>query len=60
MVKLTLEIKEKDDDLKVQLLDPTEKQLESASDNEKFLAQAFKELFDEKLLDLLQTKFDNK
>lgn len=60
MVKLTLEIKEKDDDLKVQLLDPTEKQLESASDNEKFLAQAFKELFDEKLLELLQTKFDNK
>lgn len=60
MVKLTLEIKEKDDDLKVQLLDPTEKQLESASDNEKYLAQAFKELFDEKLLDLLQTKFDNK
>lgn len=60
MVKLTLEIKEKDNDLKVQLLDPTEKQLESASDNEKFLAQAFKELFDEKLLELLQTKFDNK
>ena len=60
MVKLTLEIKEKDDDLKVQLLDPTEKQLESASDNEKFLAQAFKELFNEKLLELLQTKFDNK
>ena len=60
MVKLTLEIKEKDDDLKVQLLDPTEKQLESASDNEKFIAQAFKELFDEKLLDLLQTKFDSK
>ena len=60
MVKLTLEIKEKGQDLKVQLLDPTEKQLESASENEKFIAQAFKDLFNDKLLDLLQTEFDNK
>ena len=60
MVKLTLEIKENGQDLKVKLLDPTEKQLESASDNEKFIAQAFKDLFDEKLLWLLQEKFDNK
>lgn len=60
MVKLTLEIKEKDKDLKVNLLNPTEKQLETASENEKFIAQAFKDLFDEKLLWLLQEKFDNK
>ena len=60
MVKLTLEIKEKDHDLKVNLLDPTDKQLESASENEKFIAQAFKDLFNEKLLELLQDKFDNR
>ena len=60
MVKLTLEIKEKDKDLKVNLLNPTEKQLETASENEKFIAQAFKDLFDEQLLWLLQEKFDNK
>lgn len=60
MVKLTLEIKEKDRDLKVHLLDPTDKQLESASENEKFIAQAFKDLFNEKLLELLQDKFDNR
>lgn len=60
MVKLTLEIKEKDQDLKVNLLNPTDKQLETATENEKFLAQAFKDLFDEKLLWLLQEKFDNK
>ena len=60
MVKLTLEIKEKDHDLKVHLLDPTDKQLESASENEKFIAQAFKDLFNEKLLELLQDKFDNR
>lgn len=60
MVKLTLEIKENGQDLKVKLLDPTEKQLESASENEKFIAQAFKDLFDDKLLWLLQEKFDNK
>lgn len=60
MVKLTLEIKEKDHDLKVNLLNPTDKQLETASENEKFIAQAFKDLFDEKLLWLLQEKFDNK
>ena len=60
MGKLTLEIKEKDHDLKVNLLDPTDKQLESASENEKFIAQAFKDLFNEKLLELLQDKFDNR
>lgn len=60
MVKLTLEIKEKGQDLKVNLLNPTDKQLETASENEKFIAQAFKDLFDDKLLWLLQEKFDNK
>lgn len=60
MVKLSLEITEKGQDIKVKLLDPTEKQLENASDNEKFLAQKFKDLFDSKLLELLQTEFDNK
>ena len=60
MVKLTLEIKEKNQDLKVNLLNPTDKQLETATENEKIIAQAFKDLFDEKLLELLQEKFDNK
>lgn len=60
MVKLGIEINEKGQDIKVKLIDPTEKQLDGATDNEKFLAQKFKDLFDDKLLALLQEEFDNK
>ena len=56
MVKLGIEIKEDGDKINVKLIDPTKKQLESASENEKFIAQNFKDLFDEKLMRLLEEK----
>ena len=60
MIKLGLQITDDEKEVNIKLLDPTKKQLESASENEKFLAQAFKNLFNEKLLELLQDKFDNR
>lgn len=57
MLKLGIQIKEADNKLTIQLLDPTEKQLDSASDNERAIAQAIKDLLDKRLLELLE---DNK
>lgn len=56
MVKLGIEIKEDGDKINVKLTDPSKKQLETASENELFIAQNFKELFDEKLIKLLEEK----
>ena len=53
MVKLGLEIKEKDGNINVNLIDPTKKQLETASDNEKIIAQLFKDNFPE-IIELLK------
>ena len=59
MLKLGIEIKQsvsKPDgktDLNIKLVDPTKKQLEEATDNEKLVAQKFKDLFDSKLIYLL-------
>ena len=47
-----------EEEVNIKLLDPTKKQLESATENEKLIAQTFKELFDEKLIELLQEKFN--
>ena len=58
MVKIGIEINENGNEINVKLIDPTKKQLESATQNEKVVAQAFKDLFDEKLIDLLSTKED--
>ena len=57
MLKIGFQIKEVEDTLKIQLLDPTEKQLNSATDNERAVAQAIKDLLDKRLLELLE---DNK
>ena len=54
MVKLTLEIKEKDGTIHLNLVDPTKKQLSEATENEKLIAQKFKDLFDEKLVEMLE------
>ena len=54
MVKLGLEINETNGEVNIKLTDPTKKQLETASENEKLIAQKFKELFDEKLINLLE------
>lgn len=53
MVKLTLEINDTNGEVNVKLVNPTKKQLENATENEKFIAQKIKDLFDEKLIELL-------
>ena len=60
MLKIGLELKQVDDNLNIKLLDPTKKQLESASEIEKITAQAIKDLLDKRLLELLEeTKKEN-
>jgi hypothetical protein len=54
MVKLTLEINEANGEVNVNLVNPTKKQLDTASENEKIVAQKFKDLFDNRLLNLLE------
>ena len=60
MIKLGLQITDDEKEVNIKLLDPTKKQLDSATENEKMIAQTFKELFDEKLIELLQEKINNK
>ena len=54
MLKITIGLKEVDNTLNINLIDPTKKQLEQATDNEKLTAQLIKDLFDKRLLDLLE------
>ena len=54
MLKLGIELKQVDDTLNINLLDPTKKQLGSASEMEKITAQAIKDLLDKRLLELLE------
>ena len=54
MVKLGIEIKDNGKEINVKLTDPTKKQLEEATENEKFIAQKFKDVFDGDLLNLLK------
>ena len=54
MLKLGLEIKENDGTVNINLVDPAKKQLNEATDNEKLIAQRFKDLFDEKLVEMLE------
>ena len=58
MVKLGLEIVEDKGNINIKLIDPTKKQLETASENEKFIAQKFKDLFDNGVI--TQEEFDEK
>ena len=60
MVKLGLEIIEDKGNINIKLIDPTKKQLETASENEKFIAQKFKDLFDEKLVYMLEDNQEEK
>lgn len=62
MLKFGIELKEVGDTLNIHLIDPTKKQLENASEMEKITAQLIKDLFDKRLLDLLEeqeTKKEN-
>lgn len=54
MVKITLEINDTNDEVNVKLVNPTKKQLDTATENEKLVAQKFKDLFDNKLINLLE------
>lgn len=54
MVKLTLEISDTNGEVNVKLVTPTKKQINTATENEKIVAQKFKDLFDNKLLNLLE------
>lgn len=63
MLKLGIEFKEVGETLNINLIDPTKKQLDTASENEKITAQIVKDVLSEKLLDLIgnyeQTKKEN-
>ena len=54
MLKIGIELKEVGETLNINLIDPTNKQLETASDNEKLIAQAIKDVLNKKLLDMLE------
>lgn len=54
MLKLTIGLKEVENTLNINLIDPTKKQLEEATENEKVTAQLIKELLNDKLLELLE------
>lgn len=60
MLKMGIELKEVDNTLNINLLDPTKKQLETATDNEKMLAQMIKDLLNEKLLEMLEKQNNEK
>lgn len=53
MIKIGLEIKQDGSKVHLRLVDPSKKQLEEASDDERLVAQKVKDLFDIKLIDLL-------
>ncbi len=59
MVKLNLEINESNGEVNVKLVNPTKKQIETATESEKLIAQKFKELFDDKLLKLLEESIND-
>ena len=54
MLKLGIELKSVGDTLNIKLVDPTKKQLETATENEKMVAQLIKDLLNERLLELLE------
>ncbi len=62
MLKFGFEIKQVGETINIHLLDPTKKQKETATDEEKLVGAAIKDLLDKRLLDLLneqETKKEN-
>lgn len=57
MVKLGLEIKETNGSINIKLVDPTKKQLDTASENELLIAQKIKDNF-ENIIKILEKKED--
>ncbi|MBQ1551420.1 MAG: hypothetical protein IIZ67_04880 [Bacilli bacterium] len=62
MLKFGFEIKQVGETINIHLVDPTKKQQETATDEEKLVGAAIKDLLDNRLLDLLneqETKKEN-
>ena len=53
MLKIGIHLQSVGDTLNIQLVDPTKKQLETATEYEKITGQLIKDLLNERLLDLL-------
>lgn len=60
MLKLGIELKEVGETLNINLVDPTKKQLETATEQEKLVAQLIKDLLNDRLLDLLEEQQNKK
>lgn len=60
MLKFTIGLKELDNTLNINLQDPTKKQLKEATDSEIGVYLAIKELFDKRLLELLEEENNKK
>ena len=58
MLKITIGIKEVDNTLNINLQDPTKKSMKEATSNELAVYLAIKELFDKRLLELLEEEND--
>ena len=54
MIKITIGLKEVDNTLNINLQDPTKKQMKEATSSELAVYLAIKELFDKRLLELLE------
>lgn len=59
MLKLGIELKEVGETLNINLVDPTKKQLETASENEKLIAQVIKDVLNKKLLNMIDEEEKN-
>ena len=60
MLKLGIELKEVGETLNINLIDPTKKQLDTATEQEKLVAQLIKDLLNDRLLDLLEEQQNKK
>ena len=60
MLKLGIELKEVGETLNINLVDPTKKQLGTATEQEKLVAQLIKDLLNDRLLDLLEEQQNKK
>ena len=60
MLKLGIELKEVGETLNINLVDPAKKQLGTATEQEKLVAQLIKDLLNDRLLDLLEEQQNKK
>lgn len=60
MLKITIGLKEVDNTLNINLIDPTKKQMKEATSSELAVYLAIKELFDKRLLELLEEENNKK